>query len=546
MRTVLVIDDEPQYLSSVQAMLRSRGYATEGAATAQEGIAAARSHLPHLIISDINLTDGDGFSLLSTLRNDPRTATIPVVLMTGMTDVTNAREGMKLGADDFLQKPFKAEWLLETVAAQLKKREKILQQADQTRTRLVAILEAMPDLVAIVDAKTRGVVYLNQAGRRIVEGDGEEDLAGCHLEDFYTAATFEQLAAEALPVAIREGKWRGECEMKTTTGGSLPVWQLIQAHEGPDGEVEFFSTVAHDLTEENAAEQERHRVEIQLRHAQKLESIGQLAAGIAHEINTPTQFIGDNTRFLQDSFKDLAGLLQQFQQVLGSAKAGGVSPEQVAETERLMQKVDLDYLLDEVPKAIEQSLSGVDRISKIVRAMKEFSHPGTDEMTSIDLHHAIESTATVCRNEWKYVAELVTEFDATLPAVPCLPGELNQVILNLIVNAAHAIADRLKADGTEKGTITIGTRRNGDRVEIRIGDTGTGIPEKARDRIFEPFFTTKTVGKGTGQGLAISRSVIVDKHGGTIEFETETGRGTTFIISLPLTAAGKVATTRLP
>jgi len=546
MRTVLVIDDEPQYLSAVQAMLRSRGYLTEGAATAEEGIEAARSHLPHLIISDVNLADGDGFSLLSTLRNDPRTATIPVVLMTGMTDARTAREGMKLGADDFLRKPFQPEWLLETVAAQLKKRDNILQQADQNRTRLVAILEAMPDLVAIVDAKTHAVVYLNQAGRHMIEGAREGDLAGCNFKNFYTAATFDQLASEALPVAIHEGKWRGECRLKTIDGGSVPVWQLIQAHKGPDGEVEFFSTVAHDLTAENEAEKERHRVEIQLRHAQKLESIGQLAAGIAHEINTPTQFIGDNTRFLQDSFKDLAGLLQQFNQVLVSAKAGGVTPEQVAATERLMQQVDLDYLLDEVPKAIEQSLSGVDRVSKIVRAMKEFSHPGSDEMTSIDLNHAIESTATVCRNEWKYVAELVTEFDATLPAVPCLPGELNQVILNLIVNAAHAIADCLKADGTEKGTITIGTRRNGDRVEIRIGDTGTGIPEKARERIFEPFFTTKAVGKGTGQGLAIARSVVVDKHAGTIAFETATGQGTTFIISLPLKAAGKVSTTRLP
>jgi signal transduction histidine kinase len=166
--------------------------------------------------------------------------------------------------------------------------------------------------------------------------------------------------------------------------------------------------------------------------------------------------------------------------------------------------------------------------------MKEFSHPGADSKTLLDLHHAIESTLTVCHSEWKYVADLVTEFDPQLPSVPVLPGEFNQVILNLIINAAHAIADTLAAGGKGKGTLTISTHASADSVEVRIRDSGTGIPEKARERIFTPFFTTKGVGKGTGQGLAIAHSVIVDKHGGTIHFETETGKGTCFVIRLPL------------
>ncbi|MBI3300896.1 MAG: HAMP domain-containing histidine kinase [Deltaproteobacteria bacterium] len=176
-------------------------------------------------------------------------------------------------------------------------------------------------------------------------------------------------------------------------------------------------------------------------------------------------------------------------------------------------------------------------MTKIVRAMKEFSHPGSEEKVETDLNRAIETTITVARNEWKYVAELATDLDSSLPPVPCLPGEFNQVILNLIINAAHAIAVVVSEGSTSKGTITVSTRHDGDWAEIRVSDTGTGIPEAIRAKIFAPFFTTKEVGKGTGQGLAIAHSVIVDKHKGTIGFETEVGRGTTFIIRLPLASA---------
>lgn len=280
---------------------------------------------------------------------------------------------------------------------------------------------------------------------------------------------------------------------------------------------------------------QRRVLETQLRQAQKLESIGQLAAGIAHEINTPTQYIGDNLRFLQDAFRDLGTLLDAHGSLLAAAKNGGPTPEIVANAEQAAQTADVAYLQGEIPRAIGESLAGVERVSTIVRAMKEFSHPGAEEKTPLDLNRAIESTITVARNEWKYIAELVTDFDAALPPVPCLPGEFNQVVLNIIVNAAHAIASKAGDGSGAKGLITVRTRKDGDWVDIRISDSGTGIPEHARSKIFEPFFTTKEVGKGTGQGLAIARSVVVDKHGGTITFETETGKGTTFIVRLPLT-----------
>ncbi len=271
---------------------------------------------------------------------------------------------------------------------------------------------------------------------------------------------------------------------------------------------------------------ERNNLQRQLAQSQKLESIGRLAAGIAHEINTPTQYVGDNVRFLSEAFEDLFRLLDRYEEVVGEGEKG--------ELEVLKEEVDLEYLREEVPRAIEQSLDGVERVTKIVRSMKEFSHPGGGGKELVDLNRAIESTVTVARNEWKYVADLELDLEEGLPPVPCYVGEFNQVVLNLVINAVHAI-EEVVGDGSEgKGKIVVSTRRVGEWVEVRVSDTGCGIPEEVREKVFEPFFTTKGVGKGTGQGLAIARSVVVDKHGGEIDFESEVGKGTTFIIRLPL------------
>ncbi len=292
--------------------------------------------------------------------------------------------------------------------------------------------------------------------------------------------------------------------------------------------------IGSDTTDRSALEEQR-------RQAQKLESVGQLAAGIAHEINTPTQYIGDNLRFLKDTFRDLQDLLANYERLSVAGSGSALSSEEVQALVAAVKKADAAYLMEEIPKAIEQSLEGVSRVSALVGAMKEFSHPGTKEKVLLDLNHAIQCTITVARNEWKYVAEMETDFDPTLPRISCQPGEFNQVILNLIVNAVHAIADLVAKGGPAKGTIKVQTRNCEEWVEIRIQDSGTGIPTKARARVFDPFFTTKEIGKGTGQGLAIARSVVVDKHGGTIHFETEEGKGTTFIIRLPKESAASAA-----
>lgn len=283
---------------------------------------------------------------------------------------------------------------------------------------------------------------------------------------------------------------------------------------------------------------ERRHLEEQLRQAQKLEAIGQLAAGIAHEINTPTQYVGDNTRFIKESWPAISDLAQFAQSLDQEARAGTVSFDAMVQLHSCVEKADLEYLLKEIPKAIDQSLEGVQRVAKIVRAMKEFSHPGSEEKSALDINRSIETTITVARNEWKYVSEVETRLDPELPLVPCHAGEFNQVILNLLINAAHAIRQVVGDGSGGKGKIVITTRQDQNWVEIAIQDSGTGIPEEIQSRIFEPFFTTKPVGQGTGQGLALAHTIIVRKHGGRIWFETVLGKGTTFFIRMPISPSG--------
>jgi len=276
---------------------------------------------------------------------------------------------------------------------------------------------------------------------------------------------------------------------------------------------------------------ELRQAQAELMHAQKLTAIGQLAAGVAHEINTPIQYVTDNTTFLQRSFTTLLEMIDLTRPVL---EQGTIPDAEVLEDLRTRAKrARLPYLAKQVPRAIEQSLEGLNRVATIVRAMKVFSHDSRGEKTEVNLREAIESTVTIARNEWKYVADVDVLIPEDFPPVVCLRDELNQVVLNLVVNAAHAIAD-VVGDGSDvRGLITVSATADDEWVEIRVRDTGAGIPEHVRPRVFDPFFTTKPVGKGTGQGLAIAYSVVVDKHKGTIGFESEVGRGTTFVIRLP-------------
>jgi len=274
---------------------------------------------------------------------------------------------------------------------------------------------------------------------------------------------------------------------------------------------------------------ERERISLELRLAQKLESVGRLAAGLAHEINTPIQYVGDSVAFLRSAFADLARLFDAYRILaLGAQPASSV---QLADIRQLERDIDFDFIQAEMPKAFERTLEGTQRVTELVRAMKEFAHPDGSEQTPADLNHALEMTLVVARNEYKYDATVTTQL-GEIPLVTCNVGELNQVFLNLIVNAAHAIQD--SHNDAISGRITVTTRALEKSVEVVIADNGCGIPAQNLDKIFDPFFTTKAVGRGTGQGLPIARSIVVDKHGGDLRVQSEVGVGTRFILELPI------------
>ena len=278
---------------------------------------------------------------------------------------------------------------------------------------------------------------------------------------------------------------------------------------------------------------EQQQLEAQLRHAQKMESVGQLAAGIAHEINTPVQFVGDNIRFLTNSFEELEALLELLRQFDDSSQTREDWDALQAQRNRLEQSMDLEFIRKEVPEALVQSLVGIERVTTIVKAMKEFSHPGETSKTAVDINDGLMSSITVSRNEWRYIAEVTTDFDKQLPHILGFPGDLNQAFLNVIVNAAHAI-ESLGGDQTSLGKIHISTSHSPEHVEITISDNGCGIPMSDQQKVFEPFYTTKQIGKGTGQGLSVVHTVITEMHQGEISIQSEVGVGTKIEIRLPI------------
>jgi PAS domain S-box-containing protein len=392
----------------------------------------------------------------------------------------------------------------------------------------------------ILESALDAVVTLNSAGAITWWNGQAERMFGWAAGDAY-GQPFADIV-----VAPRELAGSGGFAERLTTAGAKALDQRLETtarrRDGQEFPIELsitmaepgsdcaFSVFIRDLSK-------RKKLEVELRQAQKLESVGRLAAGVAHEINTPVQFVSDNMHFLRGGIDDLSQVLNKYRTLRLSVVDGGDPVEAASAAEQSEHDADLDYLLENMPTAVERALEGLHRVATIVRSMKEFAHPDMKEMSSVDLNHAIQSTLVIARNEYKYVADIETDF-ADLPRVTCHAGDVNQAILNIIVNAAHAIGD-VVAGTANRGRITVRTQRDEDCVEVRIADTGGGIPEAVRDRIFDPFFTTKEVGKGTGQGLAISRSVILEKHGGTLTFDTEMGVGTTFVIRLPIEGRSK-------
>ncbi len=397
---------------------------------------------------------------------------------------------------------------------------------------LQTVFDNLPAIIFLLDPEGR-MILSNRALETVLDLQANE-IGGFResiCENLFTEDADKWRFLDLVSQAT--GEWV-DFRARTKSGRILDtIWAFIRLTDG--------STlgIGQDITARKQTEEALKKEHLKLQHmeaelrlAQKLEAVGQLAAGIAHEINTPMQFVGDSVQFLQSAFEDLMTLFSEYRSFAERGCTIDSQNDRVQDLKRREEELDLEYLLGQIPRALERSNEGIKRVTTIVRAMREFAHPDQKEKELDDINRILQNVLTVSRNEYKYVAEVETDFDDHLPPVMCHVGEIGQVFLNLIVNAAHAIGDVVA--GTErKGLIRVRTRLNGDHVLIEIEDTGTGIPKEIHQRIFDPFFTTKPVGKGTGQGLSIARSIVVDKHGGKIGFESEVGRGTVFRIELP-------------
>ncbi|MBN1593502.1 MAG: response regulator [Candidatus Coatesbacteria bacterium] len=541
---ILIVDDDPGVARSLELVLSRKGCRTDRACTGEEAIEKARAKFRNLVLLDIRLPDMPGMDLLPLLKSlntDTR-----VIMITGYASMDTAISALNEGASAYITKPLDLDKVLTEITRTLEEQRLVLDNrrlyeevklalAESRRAenallmseaKIRALIETTADLVWETD-KSGIFNYVSPQVRRVLGYEPAEIIGKSPLDLLSPeeAARIGDAIRSVIASCSHFSCLEGAC---LHNDGHLIVLETSGCpFFDDDGLFCGYRGISRDVTE-------RKTLQRQLGQAQRLESIGQLAAGIAHEINTPVQYVGDNISFIKEACEDVVGLLGDFERLLEANVKGEVTPDMISDMSAALERADIGYLKQEIPAAAAQALDGVSRISDIVRAMRQFAHPGTKEKVPTDINEMIQNTIIVSRNEWKYIAEMRARLDPDLPAIEVLQGELSQVILNMVVNAAHAIAEVIPDGSDEKGTISIETRHGGGSLEIVIGDTGTGIPEGIRDRIFDPFFTTKGIGKGTGQGLAIAHSVIVERHGGRIEIESKLGEGTKFTIYLPL------------
>jgi two-component system, NtrC family, sensor kinase len=547
---VMIVDDDPESLRVVEELLKRANYRVRSVLGGQYAMEAIQENPPALLLLELEMIGVAGLELCCSMKRDKSLAQIPVVFLSGSAAMTDKVAAFHSGAVDFIAKPFEEEELVLRIELHLRLRlqqrsleEKLAkieargeEQSRKTTAELLKLftaLEQSPVSVLIMDAKGN-IDYVNRKFTEVT-GYSFDEVKGLHASDLRTDASLCETFKELLNTVGSGKGWNGELRNNRKDGSFF--WERVSI--APVFAIDE-STTTHivSFNEDITAQRE---IESQLHQAQKMEAIGQLAAGIAHEINTPTQFVSDSIFFLRDAFTSMLEVLAVQRHALSVALNTPSSQSLLAEVQAAEEKADVDYVTTNAPQAFESSLDGLKRIGSIVRAMKEFSHPDNNEMALADLNAAIANTLTIARNEYKYVADVETDF-AELPPIRCHIGALNQVFLNLLVNAAHAIGDATEKRG-KRGIIRVRTRLEPEHVRIEIEDTGSGIPEAVRSRIFEPFFTTKEVGKGTGQGLTLAHGIVVKRHKGTLTFESEEGKGTTFFVRLPLrdTPSGDLA-----
>ncbi|HEX7670587.1 MAG TPA: response regulator, partial [Polyangiaceae bacterium] len=521
---VLIVDDNDTLLRGYQRALTQEGYRVELAPDGDAALRAIDAAPFDVILTDLDLPGTNGMDLLSRVRE--RDVDVPVVLITGHPSLETAVMAMERGAMRYLVKPVELQALVSVTSDALeahrtaKARRQTLElarsalaQKDRAEARaagaeaaqrtiigtLDAIMECAPAVIIAVDVEGK-IRFINQ----VLPGFEKEEVIGSSFLIYLPPGDHDQHRAR-LGRILETGT--PETYETTIVGpGVDTLW--FSTHMGPmrvQGNIVGAVLVSQNITE-------LKRTQADFAGAQRLAAVGTLAAGIAHEINTPIQFVNDSFHFLREATDDIFSLLETLSTVRGLAAAGTQDlASAVAVAREAEEAADLTYLRENVPKAFARCVDGLERVRTIVHSMKEFSHPAQHEMGRADLNRAIKNTVTIAHSEYKYVAELETDL-GDLPLVNCHINDINQVVLNLIVNAAHAIGDVVKGTD-EKGRIQIRTQVDGKDILISISDSGAGIPDAIAHRIFEPFFTTKEVGKGTGQGLALVWSVVKGKHG---------------------------------
>ncbi len=513
---ILVADDEILNVKMLSVYLSKWGYQPETYTKSEDAWEALlQPDAPRLAILDWMMPGKSGVEICSEIRKVRPDYPLYIIMLTGKTEKKDLVEGLEAGADDYIKKPFDFEELRSRVQAGVRIVE--LQTKIEKRAREnEQLITSIPLALVAVDPNGR-LLYLNKVAETLF-GVNFESSAGVEFQDLSISWDWDEVNG-----LIRSCSEKGSSAAKSDIvfkkgGGAEGVLSVAvnpySEFEGKSG----FLVVVEDITE-------KRLMEMNLAQKKKLESIGQLAAGIAHEINTPMQYILDNTTFLRESFTDLLDYINDLEEGTTESR------------EDLRESYDIDFLSEEVPQAVTKSLEGIDRVRTIVLAMKDFAHPAPRNFSKADINKAVRDTVTISRNVWKYYCDVEMKLDPSIDAVPCLIDDINQVFLNLIINASDAIGEKLQVesepDSVGKGKIVVETSMDESWVIISFMDNGAGVPEVIKDRIFDPFFTTKDVGKGTGQGLAISHDIVVNRHRGRIDLSSAPGGGAVFTVKLP-------------
>ena len=540
---ILVVDDSEVNLMHVSAILEDR-YDVRQASSGKEALKlAATAPRPDLILLDLIMPEMDGYQVAQLLRDNPATHNIPVIFVTAMVAEEDEQRGLALGAIDYMTKPLRPAILLARIRnhLELKHSRDVLQnQNELLETRVLertktlrAILDSADQTIAMI-APDGIIMTINRIGAERLQAK-PTSLVGRSFFDLMTPEIADQ-HRQCVSEVVRRGEMM---EMKDVRGEHTVHTTVFPVPGNPPRVVIYANDISNYVAAETALRKEREHLAAALEHqrelnhqledaqnqllqSEKMASLGQLAAGVAHELNNPIGFVHSNLGTLEGYLHDIFEIADVCEQ----AAVNAASREDFASIEAKKKEKDFEFIQQDVFQLMTESKDGLNRVRKIVQDLKDFSRVGETHWLLADIHAGIDSTLNIVWNELKYKCTVVKHYGSDVPSIYCLPSQLNQVFMNLLVNAAHAIEER--------GEITISTERcDADMIRIRISDTGHGIPPESQKRIFEPFFTTKPVGKGTGLGLSIAWG-IVGKHHGKIEVASVMGKGTTFTITLPI------------